>query len=71
LKVHELYHPLDLTDMSIRVVTVHRLLAQPILAVLLQDDSKILEHPPVTEPISNLRILNQPIDHLLKVILCG
>jgi hypothetical protein len=56
------YHPLDLADVSIRVIAVHQLLAWPVLPIPLQHGSKLVRHPPTTKPIPGLQILNQPID---------
>jgi hypothetical protein len=43
----------------------------PMTWVLLRDDSKVLGHPLATEPVPGLQILNQPIDHPLKVLVLG
>jgi hypothetical protein len=58
-------------DVSVRAVAVHRLLAQPILPVLLQHGSKVLRCPPAAVPIPGLWILNQPFDRSLKVLVVG
>jgi hypothetical protein len=65
------YHPLGLAYVSVCVVAVHRLLAHPILPILLQHGSKLIGCPPATEPVLGLWILNQPIDRPLKVLVSG
>jgi hypothetical protein len=65
------HHPLCLADVSIRSIAVHRLLAQLVLSVLLQHGSKLVRCPLATEPVPGLQILNQPMDHLLKVLVLG
>jgi hypothetical protein len=62
------YYPLRLADVFIRVVVVHRLLAHPFLPVSLRHGSKLVTCPPAVEPVPGLRILNQPIDRPLKVL---
>jgi hypothetical protein len=62
------YQPLRLADMSICAVTVHRLLAQPVLLVLLCHDSKLVGRQLAAELVLGLHILNQPIDRPLKVL---
>jgi hypothetical protein len=56
-------HPLGLV--------VHRLLAQPVLPAPLQHSSKLAERPLAANPVLGLRILNQPIDRPLKVLVLG
>jgi hypothetical protein len=46
---------------SVHAIAVHQWLAQPILLILLRDDSKVLVRPQAVEPVPGLRILNQPI----------
>jgi hypothetical protein len=65
------HHPLCLADVSIRSIAVHRLLAQLVLLVPLQHGSKLVRCPLATEPVPGLQILNQPMDHLLKVLVLG
>jgi hypothetical protein len=65
------YHLLHLADVSIHIIAVHRLLAHLILPVLLRYGSKLVGRPPATEPVPGLRILNQPIDRPLKVLVLG
>jgi hypothetical protein len=65
------YHPLGLADVSVRVVAVHQLLTQLVLSVPFRHNSKVLGCPPVAEPVTDLRILNQPIDCPLKVLVLG
>jgi hypothetical protein len=62
------YHPLHLVDVSVCVVVVHQLLAHPVLPVL---NSKLVKRPIVVEPIPGLRILHQPTDRPLKVLILG
>jgi hypothetical protein len=83
MKLRVSYHPLCLADESIPAVVVHRWLAQPVLSVLHRwlaqlvllvlhrDDSNVLGCPPAVQPITGLRILNQPIDCLKKVLVLG
>jgi hypothetical protein len=65
------YHPLRLTDVSVRVVEVHQLLAHPVLPVSLRHSSKLVRRPIATEPVPDLWIIHQPIDVPLKVLLLG
>jgi hypothetical protein len=54
--------------MSIRAVAVHQLIAHLVLPVPLQHGSKLVRFPIAVEPVLGLRILHQPIDHPLKVL---
>jgi hypothetical protein len=65
------YHPLCLVDVSIYAVAVHRLLAHPVLPILLQHGSTLVGRPPAVEPVPGLWIFHQPIDIPLKVLLLG
>jgi hypothetical protein len=65
------YHHLGLVDVSIHAIMVHRLLAQLVLLVPLWHDSKVLGRPPAVESVLGLRILNQPIDRPLKMLVLG
>jgi hypothetical protein len=57
--------------MFVHVIVAHRLLPHLILPVPLQHDSKLVGHPIATEPVACLKILHQPIDVPLKVLLLG
>jgi hypothetical protein len=50
---------------------MHQWLVQPVLPVLLRDDSKVLGRPPAAEPVPDHWILNQSIGRLLKVLVLG
>jgi hypothetical protein len=50
---------------------VHRLLTQSVLPVPLRHSSKLVGRPPAAKPVLGLRILNQPIDRPLKVLVLG
>jgi hypothetical protein len=63
-----LYHHLGLANVSVHTVEVHRLLAQ---LVLLRHSSKVLGRSPPVESFPGLRIVNQPIDRLVKVLVLG
>jgi hypothetical protein len=65
------YHPLRLADMCVHAIAVHRLLAHPVLPILLRHGSKFIRRPLVAQPVPGLRILNQPIDRPLKVLVLG
>jgi hypothetical protein len=65
------YHPLHLADVSIHSIVVHRLLAQPVLPVLLRHGSKLVRRPPAVEPVPVLWILHPPIGVPMKVLLPG
>jgi hypothetical protein len=65
------YQPLHLADVSVHAVVVHRLLAESVLPVSLKHGSKLVKRPPATEPVSGLRILHQPIDYPLKMLVLG
>jgi hypothetical protein len=56
-------------NMSIYVIAMHQLLAHLVLLGLLRHGSKLVERPPVVEPVSSLQILHQPINIPLKVLL--
>jgi hypothetical protein len=62
------YHPLYLANVSIRVVAVHRGLAQP---VKLRHGFELIGRIVATEPVLGLLILDQPIVSPLKVLLLG
>jgi hypothetical protein len=62
---------LGLADVSIHVVAMHQLLAQPILSVSLQDGFKILRRPPAAQPVLGHLILDQPINCPKKVLALG
>jgi hypothetical protein len=62
---------LSLADVSIHAIVVHRLLTHPVLLVPLQHGSKLVRCPLATKPVVGLRILHQPIDLPLKVLLLG
>jgi phytoene dehydrogenase-like protein len=55
-------------NVSVWAVAVHRHLAQ---LVPLRDGSKVLRRSPVAELVPVLRILNQPIDCPLNVLVLG
>jgi hypothetical protein len=63
------YHPLHLADVSVCAVAVHILLTYPVLSVPLRHDTKLVGCPIAAESVPNLRILRQPIDVPLKVLL--
>jgi hypothetical protein len=70
-EIMSMYHPLGLADMSILTVAVHQWLAQPILPVLLWDDSEVIGRPPAAQLVLSLWILNQPIDRTMNVLVLG
>jgi hypothetical protein len=65
------YHPLCLADVSVCAVAVHRVLAHLVLSVLLRHGSKLVGRPIAAKSVPGLRILHQPIDVPLKVLLLG
>jgi hypothetical protein len=65
------YHPLRLADVSIRAVAVHRGLALSVHPILLQHGSELVGRQVAVESVPGLRILSQPIDPPLKVLLLG
>jgi hypothetical protein len=65
------YHPLCLADVSVRAAAVHRVLAHLFLPVLLGHGSKLVGHLIAAKSVLGLRILHQPIDVPLKVLLLG
>jgi hypothetical protein len=71
MRVRVSYHPLCLADVTVHAIVVHRRLAQPVLPVPLQDGSELHGRPPPAQPVPGLRILDQPIDQPLKVLLLG
>jgi hypothetical protein len=71
VECHYKYNPLGLQDVFVRVVAVHRWLAQPILPVLLWDSSKAIERPLAAKPVPGIQILDQQIDHPKKVLVLG
>jgi hypothetical protein len=54
--------------MFVHVVAVHQLLAQ---SIPLRHGSKVLGCPSAAKSVTGLRILNQPINHPLKVLVLG
>jgi hypothetical protein len=65
------YHPLHLADVSVHAVAVHQLLAHLVVPFSLRHSSKLVRCPPAIEPVPDLRILNQPIDRSLKMLVLG
>jgi hypothetical protein len=65
------YHSLRLADVSIHAIVVHQALALPVRLVLLRYDSKHVGHLVAAEPVPGLRILNQLINAILRVLLLG
>jgi hypothetical protein len=65
------YHPLRLADVSVCAIVVHQLLAHLVPLIPLQHDSKLVGRPIALERVPGLRILHQPIDVSLKVLLLG
>jgi hypothetical protein len=52
----------------VHTVVVHRLLNHSVRLVPLRHGSKLVGRPPAAKPVPGLRILNQPIDRPLKVL---
>jgi hypothetical protein len=65
------YQSLNLADVNVCPVVVHRRLAPSVVPVPLYEGYELRGHPPLAHCVLGLRIFDEPIDLPLKLVLLG